>query len=344
MDTIFTDTLQGKYHKRPPIWFMRQAGRVLPNYLKLREQYSFKQMMHDPSLCTEVTLMPVNDLGTDAAILFSDILVIPEAFGMELEFTEKGPIFSSPIKDDPLNAEKTLTADESKLEYIYKNIESIVKNKPQHTPLIGFCGSPLTTLFYMIQGKSNNHEFPQAIEFIYKHTELAKRLIERITELSLNYAKKQIEAGIAVFQLFETHAGLLPFTVYQELMLPSLLEFSSLFKENNIPYIFFPKGIGCGLSDLPPNISDFISIDWQTPLETARKIIPNNIGLQGNLDPRLLNTDLSTLQAHLEENYLAFGSKHCDWIFNLGHGLTPNLSFEQTKFVFDWVKSADWNR
>jgi len=343
-NNIFLDTIKGKYHHRPPIWFMRQAGRVLPNYLKIRGKYSFKEMMHDPSLCTDVTLMPIADLGSDAAILFSDILVIPEAFGMHLEFTDKGPVFSSPIKDNPLNAEKTLTADESKLEYIYRNIEEIAKQKPSHIPLIGFCGSPLTTLFYMIQGRSTNHDFPQAIEFIYRHKELATKLIERITDLSILYAENQIKSGIETFQLFETHAGLLPYPLYEELMMPSLKRFSAFFKEKEIPYIFFPKGIGTGLQQLPEDIADFISIDWQTPLSLAREILPEKTGVQGNLDPRLLNTSTDILEQHLEQTYLNFGKTNKNWVFNLGHGLTPNLSFEQTKFVFDWVKSANWNR
>lgn len=343
-NNIFIDTLNGNYHERPPIWFMRQAGRVLPNYLKLREKYSFKQMMEDPSLCTEITLMPIFDLGSDAAILFSDILVIPEAFGMELEFTEKGPVFSSPLKEDPLNASKTLQADHSKLEYIYRNIQEICKQKPSSIPLIGFCGSPLTTLFYMIQGRSTNHDFPDAIRFIYQNPSLAKELIERITDLSISYADEQINCGIDAFQLFETHAGLLPYNLYRELMLPSLLRFAEHMRTRKTPYIFFPKGIGSSLANLPEEIADYISIDWQSSLQTARNILPKSIGVQGNLDPRILRTSKETIQQTLEQTYLPFGKENKNWIFNLGHGLTPDLSFEQTKFVFDWVKTANWER
>ena len=191
------------------ITFMRQAGRVLPNYNKLKERYTLHELMEDPKLAAEVTLMPVYDLGVDAAILFSDILVIPNAMGMDLEFTNHGPVFKKPLKglSQPANY---LNPTPEKLEYIYRNIDEIIRQRPQNTPLIGFCGAPLTTLCYMIQGISSNPNFPEAIKFLFQHKKEAMRLIDAIADLSAHYAQKQMEHGIDTFQLFETHANLIP--------------------------------------------------------------------------------------------------------------------------------------
>ncbi|HLP03915.1 MAG TPA: uroporphyrinogen decarboxylase family protein, partial [Paludibacter sp.] len=165
-NSIFTDTLKGIKRERPPVWFMRQAGRVLPSYLKMREKYSFREMMQNPELAAEVTLLPVNDLGVDAAILFSDILVIPEALGMNLEFTEKGPAFDSPLLN-AANPHTELEADETRLEHIYKALDIVQKEKPQDVGLIGFCGAPFTTFCYMVEGNSANHNFSNAITLFY---------------------------------------------------------------------------------------------------------------------------------------------------------------------------------
>ena len=175
-DSIFVNTLKGIKTERPPVWFMRQAGRVLPSYLKLREQYTFSELMASPALAAQVTLLPVHDLGVDAAILFSDILVIPVALGMNLEFTSSGPKFGNALKElsDPLSV---LSPDASKLEYIYKAIDEVNRTKPINTPLIGFCGAPFTTLCYMVQGLSSNHTFPDAVALLYKNKALAHQLL-----------------------------------------------------------------------------------------------------------------------------------------------------------------------
>lgn len=158
-NSILLKTLAGEKTERPPFWFMRQAGRVLPSYMKLKEKYSFWEMMQDAKLGAEVTLLPVDDLGVDAAILFSDILVIPYAMGMGLEFTDRGPEFDVPLvkRKDPLAA---LNPNPEKLNYIYKVIRQIIATKPAHIPLIGFCGAPLTVLCYMLQGIGRSKEFP----------------------------------------------------------------------------------------------------------------------------------------------------------------------------------------
>ncbi|TKG96020.1 uroporphyrinogen decarboxylase [Puteibacter caeruleilacunae] len=341
-ESILLRTLAGELTERPPFWFMRQAGRVLPSYMELKEKYSFWEMMQDADLGAKVTLLPIDDLGVDAAILFSDILVIPYAMGMGLEFSNQGPKFDTPLVDiqDPV---KALNPDPSKLEYIYKVIDRIIATKPSNIPLIGFCGAPLTVLCYMLQGIGRKNDFPKAISFIYKHKKTVKKLIDAITELSIIYAKGQIAHGIKVFQLFETHAGLIPLDLYQELFFPSVEKIAKAVREENIPFIYFPKGLGVGISQVTPAMCDYLSIDWQTPMPLARKLVDKEIGLQGNIDPRLLYGNQDHIKDTLN-NYVEFGRTNHDWIINLGHGFLPDVPYENAKFMADWIKETDWKR
>jgi uroporphyrinogen decarboxylase len=342
MESIFKKTLQGEKTERPPVWFMRQAGRVLPSYMELRKTYSFHELMRDPDLAAKVTLLPVHDLGVDAAILFSDILVIPEALGMKLSFTDSGPRFQQALKDldDPA---AFLKPDASKLEYIYDVIDRIEATRPAEIPLIGFCGAPFTTLCYMVQGLGTNHTFPEAVAMLYKNRELAKKLLGVITDLSIEYALNQVKHGIAAFQIFETHAGLIPADLYLEVIMPFVRKISAAVKAAGTPVIFLPKGLGTGLKHLRPEDADFISVDWQVPLEEARTMIHPELGVQGNLDPRLLLAGQDVIEQKLE-TYLEFGSRNSNWIFNVGHGFIPGIPVENAKFAVDWIKQADWKR
>jgi uroporphyrinogen decarboxylase len=339
---LILKTLSGQETERPPMWFMRQAGRVLPSYLAIKEKYTFWQMMQSPEIGAQVTLLPINDLGVDAAILFSDILVVPYAMGMGLDFTDNGPQFDAPLSkmDDPL---KKLRPDPDKLEYIYKVIDQVKATKPDNIPLIGFCGAPFTVLLYMLQGLSKKAEFPEAVRFIYKNIYLTKKLIEAVTELSIIYIKGQIKHGIDVFQLFESHAGLIPNNLYKELILPSVVKIAKVLRENNVPFIYFPKGFGLGIQDLTIEHCDFVSIDWQIPIEKARQLVDPEIGLQGNLDPRALFGKKEEIEKELKK-FIPFGSKNQNWIFNLGHGFMPGIPYENAKFMADWIKNADWHR
>ncbi|TLX73419.1 uroporphyrinogen decarboxylase [Labilibacter sediminis] len=341
-DSIFLKTLAGEKTERPPFWFMRQAGRVLPSYMKLKEKHTFWEMMQNPDLGAEVTLLPVDDLGVDAAILFSDILVIPYAMGMGLEFTDRGPEFDIPLSEraDPLAA---LNPDPEKLNYIYNVIQKIVATKPSNIPLIGFCGAPLTVLCYMLEGIGRSKDFPVTIKYLYQNKETVKQLIDAITDLSIIYAKEQIKNGIKTFQLFDTHAGLIPFDLYKELFFPAVKRIAQAVREEGIPFIFFPKDLGTGVQQVTPDMCDYISIDWQTPIEVARQLVDDNIGLQGNIDPRLLYSDQKTIENSLNK-YIDFGSKNHNWIINLGHGFLPDIPYENAKFLADWIKRTDWRR
>ena len=341
-NAILLKTLHGERTERPPVWFMRQAGRVLPSYMKIKEDYTFWQMMQNPEVAAKVTLLPVDDLGVDAAILFSDILVVPYALGMGLEFNDSGPLFDNPLafRENPLSG---LHPDPSKLNYIYTVIDEIKRTKSPETPLIGFCGAPLTVLLFMLQGLGRKGDFPEAIRFMYQNKETTRKLIDIVTELSIVYALGQIDHGVDVFQLFDTHAGLIPADLYQELFMPSTRKIAAAVREEDIPFIFFPKGLGSGVAQITPDDCDFLSIDWQTPLNLARKLVDPQIGLQGNVDPRLLYASQTEIEKTLQP-YIEFGKNNQNWIFNLGHGFMPGISFESARFLADWVKQTDWKR
>lgn len=321
---------------------MRQAGRVLPSYMELKAQYTFKEMMEDPALAAKVTLLPIHDLEVDAAILFSDILVIPDALGMKLDFTDKGPVFETPIAegDDPT---ANLKVDKTRLEHIYAAIDEIIKTRPDNTPLIGFCGAPLTVLCYMIDGQSQNHVFPQTIRYLYNNRKEAQKLIEAITELSIEYAVTQAKHGIDAFQLFETHAGLIPSELYKELFFPACKKILNAVREARTPTIYFPKGLGTAISAITKEMTDFVGIDWQMSMMDAHKLVDPAVGLQGNLDPRVLWTNPESIAAELEK-LSEFAQTGRPWIFNLGHGLLPDIPVENVKFAVEWIKKHNWNR
>jgi uroporphyrinogen decarboxylase len=321
---------------------MRQAGRILPSYLDLKKQHSFWHMMKTPELGARVTLLPVQDLGIDAVILFSDILVVPYALGMGLDFTDNGPVFENALasRDNPLDGIKP---QPEKLEYIYRVIETVIERKPADIPLIGFCGGPLTVLCYMLEGLGKNADFPNAVRFIYQNRKTTRILVDMLLEMSLEYIRGQVRHGIDVFQLFETHAGLIPFDLYREMFLPVVKVIAGELRDMKIPFIFFPKDTGIGIKEISPDYCDFMSIDWQTSLPDARKLVHPDIGLQGNIDPRVLFSEKREIEKVLEK-YIEFGKENQNWIFNLGHGFKPGIPYENVRFMTDYLKAADWNR
>jgi uroporphyrinogen decarboxylase len=320
--------------KRPPVWLMRQAGRVLPRYRKLRENYSFRELMETPQLAADVTLMPVDDLGVDAAIIFSDILTVPTALGMQIDWTDKGPKFPQPLCTLE-NPSKNLKIQPEKFEHVYKAIDIVVKEKK--VPLIGFCGAPLTTLCYMIQGVSSKQNFPEAKKFFYENRSETQKLLEIVTEITVDYALKQVEHGINVFQIFESNAGLVPTDFYEEMFLPSVKKIANAVRSKGVPVIFFPKGIGCGLRLVTPDICDVAGIDWQTDIWDARKIVHKDVALQGNFDPHLLFAPQEIIAAEVQK-YRKFFAENPDWIANLGHGVLAETPLTNLKFFINEIK------
>ena len=341
MDSILIKTLNGEKTSRPPVWFMRQAGRILPNYMKLKETYSFHELMNDKNLASQVTLMPIKDLNVDAAILFSDILVIPHALGLDVEFKKTGPIFNNPLN---YNSKATnLEFDPNKLDYIYDNIDQVIKDKNPDTPLIGFCGGPLTVFLFMFKSEGSKDHMKKAIKFLYEKRKESTEILELITKSSIEYVKGQCKSGINVFQLFETYCGSIPCELYADLILPYSKRILNAAKEQDCPTIFFPKDFGHGMNLINKDICDFISVDWHTSINYARNIIDKKIGIQGNMDPRIFYQDYEQIEAYLN-SLTNFGSQNFDWIFNLGHGFLPDINHEKVKFAIDWIKDKNWNR
>lgn len=334
---IFLDTLNGIETERPPVWFMRQAGRVLPSYMKLRKKHGFKELMETPDLAAEVTLLPIYDLGVDAAILFSDILVIPEALGMDLSFLGKGPQFSTALKDVD-SPSKFLKAQPEKLNHIYGAIDKIIETRPNNTPLIGFCGAPLTTLCYMYQGFSQNQNFPDFVPALYRDKKEMSKVIDMIVEMSIHYAKQQVRHGIEAFQLFETHAGMISTDLYKEMFLPAVKKILNAVRGMGIKTIFLPKGLGTGVDMINLDICDALSVDWQTSLDRVRNIVGKDMILQGNFDPRILEADIATIDREFVK-YREYALKDQKYIFNLGHGLLPTIPVENVKHLVGLVKS-----
>lgn len=337
---IFLNMLLGKECERPPVWLMRQAGRVLPRYRALREKYSFAELMETPELAAEVTLLPVEDLGVDAAILFSDILTVPVAMGMKIEWTERGPKFPRPLAGYQ-RIYKQIDIRPERLNHVYAAIDHVVQRS--HVPLIGFCGAPLTLLCYMLQGISTKTTFPEAKKFFYENRANTRWLTDAVTDLTIEYAMRQIEHGIDAFQLFESHAGLLPADVYAELFLPAVRRITDAVRSAGIPLIFFAKGLGSGLKLMTPDICDFVSIDWQTSLTEARAMVHPEVGLQGNFDPHLLFAPRTDI-AKTIDSCKPFFRQHPKWIVNLGHGVLANTPPEKARFMVDYVKSANWTK
>tara|TARA_B100001057_G_scaffold395972_1_gene405649 strand:- start:200 stop:1225 length:1026 start_codon:yes stop_codon:yes gene_type:complete len=341
MDSLLIKTINGERTSRPPVWFMRQAGRILPNYMKLKETYTFHELMNDEKLASKVTLLPVNDLLVDAAILFSDILVIPHALGLGVEFKKTGPVFNNPLSIS--SKARDLNFDSEKLEYIYKNIKQVNRDKDDKTPLIGFCGGPLTVFLFMFKYEGSKDHMKKAIRFLYENRSESELILEHITQCSIEYVENQCKSGIDVFQLFETYCGSISYQLYIDLILPYSKRILDAARKNNCPTIFFPKDIGNGISIIDKSICDYVSVDWHTSIVHAREIIDDEVGIQGNMDPRIFYQDYKEIEEYLN-SLINFGSQNQNWIFNLGHGFMPDIDHKKVKFVVDWIKDKDWNR
>ena len=339
MNSIFLKTLNKEKTKRPPIWFMRQAGRILPSYMSLRKKYSFRQLMSDPVLASKITRLPIDDLDVDAAILFSDILVIPESLGMNVDFKNTGPEFKKLLDINNLN----LNFESKKLNYIYKNIKQTKIDLKKNIPLIGFCGGPLTVFLFMLKRGRTQKDLHDVAKLIYSNKEESIHILNKITEASISYVESQVNSGIDCFQLFETYCGIVPEKLYTKLILPLSEKILYAAKKKGCKTIFFPKNYNIGYKKINHEFCDFVSVDWQMDLVDARKLIDKKIGIQGNIDPRIFYSTKKDISSHLE-SLSEFGKNNYDWIFNLGHGFMPGINLDNVKYTIEWIKRHNWKR
>lgn len=321
--------------ERPPVWMMRQAGRYLPDYIKLRDKYDFFTRVQTPELACQITLQPVDQVGVDAAIIFSDILVIPQAMGMEVLMEEgKGPCLPKVIQTQK-DIDELITEDaEDNLNYVYDALSLTKSELNGRVPLIGFAGAPWTILCYMIEGKGSK-TWDKAKQFAYTQPELAHELLQKITNVTINYLKAQVKAGADTVQVFDSWSGILSPGDFKIFAQPYLLQIADALK-NDAPVILFPKGSWYALNDLSKSSAAGIGIDWCVTPQFARKLTENKITLQGNFDPAKLLAPIPQIKQWVKEMIDGFGTQK--YIANLGHGITPNVPVDHAKAFVEAVK------
>ncbi|MCF6309180.1 MAG: uroporphyrinogen decarboxylase [Sulfurimonas sp.] len=331
MSKIFVDACFGKETPHTPVWMMRQAGRYLPEYMAVRAEVgNFLNLCHDPKKACEVTLQPVDIVGVDAAILFSDILVIPDEMGMDLEFIKGfGPKFNDPLNSQE-DLDRLIGGEEaaSKLTYVYETIELIkaeLDKRGGETALIGFTGAPWTLATYMIEGEGTK-TYNICKKMMYSNPELLHKILAKVTEVVKLYMEKQIQAGIDVVQIFDSWAAAIEPSKYDEFSWKYMVEIADYLKGKypHIPIIMFPKGIPAFLDKVYGNFEVF-GVDWSTPMALAKEKLGNKYVLQGNMEPCRLYSQKMTTQA-VEDIHATMGGKR--HIFNLGHGILPDVPVE----------------
>jgi len=323
--------------QRTPIWIMRQAGRYLPEYRAVREKADFLTMCKTPELASEVTIQPVDIIGVDAAIIFSDILVIPEAMGMHLEMHEgKGPIFHHPIRNRE-DAKLLKQIDPTKdLKYVLDAVSLTKKELKGRVPLIGFAGSPFTLLTYMVEGRGSKN-FSEIKKLLYNDPELAHKLLDKIAEAVTQYLSAKIEAGANAVQIFDTWGGILSPNDFEEFSLRYMEQIISGLKRKDEPVIVLAKGVHYKLKKLAKSGADVIGLDWTMNLKSVREKIGKCVALQGNLDPTVLYADEDKIRNEVKKVLASYG-KGSGHIFNLGHGILPDVDPDRAKALVTIVK------
>jgi len=324
---------------RPPIWLMRQAGRVLPEYRATRSKAkNFLDFVKNPELACEVSIQPVDILGVDAAIIFSDILVIPEAMGLPYQMIEaKGPWFENTIKTK-FDVDALKVADANDLNYVIKAIELTKKELNNRVPLIGFAGAPFTIFAYMIEG-SGSKTFSKAKQFLYTQPELAHQLLDKITQSTIHYLKAQVEAGADLIQIFDSWAGVLTEQMFYEFSLNYISKICNAIS-SLVPVTIFAKDAHYAIEEISKTTCSVIGLDWTINPTIARQQAKHKT-LQGNVDPCLLYADEKKIISETQIMLNAFGKQK--YICNLGHGLYPDIDKEKVKFFVDFVKNYNYN-
>lgn len=323
--------------ERTPIWIMRQAGRYLPEYRAVREKADFLTMCKTPELAAEVTIQPVNIIGVDAAILFSDILVIPEAMGMELEMIEsRGPVFNNPVRtDDDIDKLKIIEPEED-LAYVMDAIKLTKRELDGRVPLIGFSGSPWTLMTYMVEGGGSKN-FSKVKSLIFRRPDLADKLLNKLADAVAAYLKAKIKSGVNAVQIFDTWGGILSREDFLRFSLSPVKRIIEQLKEYDVPVIFFPKGVHSCYKELSESGANVLGLDWTVNIGEVRNLIGDKVALQGNLDPTVLYAEPDEIEKRAEfvlESY-GYGEGH---VFNLGHGILPDIKPSNAKALVDYIK------
>jgi uroporphyrinogen decarboxylase len=333
----FLDACHCRPVDRPPVWLMRQAGRALPEYRKLKEKYTFVELVQNPELAAEVTLQPIRRFGFDAAILFSDILVIPEALGQKYHFRETGGIgmdfaVHSKADVDRLSVDQVL----KRLQYVDKALRLLRKELGNERALIGFSGSPWTLATFMMEGGSAE-KYTRALALFREDPKTFRALAKKLTEAITVYLKMQIAAGVDAVQIFDSHGGHLSETEFQAASGKWIKEIVSGLA-GKVPVIAFSLGTHHNWTDLVATGANVLGIDWQFPLREAQKLVPSNVALQGNLAPAILVDSIPETVAKETTRVMVEMLGRPGHIFNLGHGLPPGAKLENIEALVNTVR------
>ena len=337
-NTLFLKALKGETVTRPPVWMMRQAGRYLPEFIEIRKKYDFFTRCRTPELAAEITVQPIRRFGMDAAILFSDILVVPQAMNIPFEMKEGlGPWLPNPIRSQKdVDATMVPNIDET-LGYVMDAIKLTKKMLNDEIPLIGFAGSPWTILCYCIQGQGSK-TFDKAKEFCFTQPVAAHTLLQKITDTTIAYLKEKVRAGVDVVQIFDSWGGMLSPVDYQEFSWKYINQIIEALKDD-APVIAFAKGCWYALEEMSRSNVSALGVDWTVSPQMARKLTNNKITLQGNLDPTRLLSPPKEIKKLVTQMINEFGKDK--YIVNLGHGILPNVPLDNAKAFIDAVKEYE---
>ncbi|MBB2144054.1 uroporphyrinogen decarboxylase [Pedobacter sp. LMG 31464] len=335
-NNLFLDAANSTATERPPVWMMRQAGRFMPQYWEIKNKYSFLEMCKNPEIAADVTMLPVDLLGIDAAILFCDILVTGEAMGGDLSFTQGvGPKFANPVRT-AADIDKLETDVVDRLEYVADAIKVIQQRLDGSIPLIGFAGAPFTVMSYLVEGGSSK-DFKLTKLLMHNHPELAHHLLAKIAKVTTDYLNLQIAAGVNAVQLFDSWALALSWNDYQEFSHQYNQQIIAGLNRTNVPVISFCKGSSVFAPIMAEAKPDVISVDWNADLLNIKNALPAGIAVQGNLDPHILYADQPVIKKHIHQLFERMRGTE-GFIFNLGHGIMPDIPFDNVKYAIEVVK------
>lgn len=337
---LFLRALKGENVERPPVWMMRQAGRYLPEFRALRDKYDFFTRCRVPELASEITVQPVDIVDVDAAILFSDILVVPQAMNIEVQMKENvGPWLPNPIRTLK-DVDNVIVPDvHQTLGYVYDAIVMTKEKLANRVPLIGFAGSPWTILCYAVEGKGSK-SFDVAKSFCFSQPELAHKLLQKITDTTIAYLKAKVQAGVDAVQIFDSWGGMLSPYDYQEFSwkyINQIVEALAPITE----VIVFGKGCWFALEQMAQSKASALGVDWTCSPQMARKLTGGNITLQGNFDPSRLLSPIADIRKMVKQMIDDFGKNR--YIANLGHGILPNVPVEHARAFVQAVKEYKTN-
>ncbi|MGN5954993.1 uroporphyrinogen decarboxylase [Sphingobacterium lactis] len=322
--------------ERPPVWMMRQAGRFMKEYWEIKNKYSFLEMCKTPEIAADVTMLPIDLLGVDAAILFSDILVTAEAMGGDLSFEQGvGPRFANPVRN--LKDAENLSVDcLDKLQYVGDAIQVIQQRLDGKVPLIGFAGAPFTILSYLVEGGSSK-DFKLTKTLLNNEPELAHYILQKIADVTIAYLNMQIEAGVNALQLFDSWALALSWNDYQEFAHKYNKYIIENLNRQNVPVISFCKGSSVFAPLMAETKPDVVSVDWNADLLNIKKSLPKGMAVQGNLDPFVLYADKAVIKKKILDLFERMRGEE-GFIFNLGHGIMPDIPFDNVKYAVEVIK------